>query len=444
MSKIALGRLKAGWFGVSAAMFLFVAAPALAAADAVVQNAMSLEAAGKAKEAFASLAPFTAQRAGDPDFDFALGLAALDSGHIPQAILAFQRVLAVQPKNAVARAQIARAYALSGDIETARREFDTVAGDPTIPDPVRQRFNRIVGDMNKKAQGGLNVTGFVEAGAGYDSNVNAATDVSSLVIPLFAVLGPATLSSAAQQQHDAFARVEGGVSAAYGFDAQSRVFGSLLASGRAHADRSEFNQTLATATAGYSHSFASHDVVSLSLQSQQFWISGDHFREAGGAVAQYTHLLSPKQAIVGAAQYYKLRYPGDRLRDADRYAADLNYVDQNLFAGLRLGKEQTDSGLTDHLSNSFAGARLAAEHPLGGRLTAFGDVAFENRHYDAPDPLFLKKRRDDQFDIGAGVRYRLGERLTLSPEVSYTRNDSNITLNAYDRYTASLTVRSEF
>ncbi|WP_417617104.1 tetratricopeptide repeat protein, partial [Parasphingorhabdus sp.] len=56
------------------------------------------------------------QRVGDPDYDMTLGLAALDSGRYGEAILAFQRVLAVQPDNARAQAELARAYAMAGDV----------------------------------------------------------------------------------------------------------------------------------------------------------------------------------------------------------------------------------------------------------------------------------------------------------------------------------------
>ena len=42
-----------------------------------------------------------------------------------------------------ARAEIARVYALSGDVDTARAQFDTVLQDPSLPDPVRQRFTRM-------------------------------------------------------------------------------------------------------------------------------------------------------------------------------------------------------------------------------------------------------------------------------------------------------------
>ena len=77
--------------------------PAAAAVDTVVAQAVALQARGDAAGAFALLAPLERSRAGDPDYDYALGLAAADSGRIGIAIRALQRVIAVQPENAQAR-----------------------------------------------------------------------------------------------------------------------------------------------------------------------------------------------------------------------------------------------------------------------------------------------------------------------------------------------------
>lgn len=49
-----------------------------------------------------------------------------------------------EPDPAAARAELARAYALAGDIDTAREQFATVVDDPSLPDPVRQRFTGFV------------------------------------------------------------------------------------------------------------------------------------------------------------------------------------------------------------------------------------------------------------------------------------------------------------
>ena len=138
--------------------------------DDHVQQALALTNAGRSADAYNLLLPELAQRASDPDFNYAYGLAALDSGHVADAILAFQRVLAVRPGNVEARAEIARAYALSGDVDTARAQFDTVLQDPTLPDPVRQRFTRLVRDYSKTING---------------SNANLSFD-SALVLSLSA------------------------------------------------------------------------------------------------------------------------------------------------------------------------------------------------------------------------------------------------------------------
>ncbi len=82
---------------------------------------------------YQALAAEESTKAGDPAFDYALGTAASDAGHYGEAIVAFQRVLARQPSNAPARAELARAYALAGDIDTARDQFSTVVDDSVSP-----------------------------------------------------------------------------------------------------------------------------------------------------------------------------------------------------------------------------------------------------------------------------------------------------------------------
>ncbi|BDW81472.1 arylsulfatase [Erythrobacter sp. Dej080120_24] len=158
-----------------------------------------------AEQAYQALEAQVQQRAGDPAFDYQLGIAALDAGRYGDAIIALQRVLAVQPNNAAARAELARAYALAGDIDTARDQFATVVDDPSLPDPVRQRFTGFVRQFDRQISGGgSDVSGFVDARVGHDSNINTATELDTIVIPLFSFLGPGQLGAGAVAQDDEF------------------------------------------------------------------------------------------------------------------------------------------------------------------------------------------------------------------------------------------------
>ena len=394
---------------------------------------------------FQALSAQEAARAGDPAFDYELGIAALDAGHFGAAIIAFQRVLAVRPDHAQARAELARAYAMAGDIDTARAQFATVVDSPDLPDPVRQRFTGFVRQLDKQiGGGGSDLSGFAEAAIGHDSNINAATDLQTITIPLFAGLGPGTLGPAARQKKDEFTELTAGVSGVTAIGRQDRLFASVLGSWRDNWDSRAFDQASLTGTAGYAHTFANRDVASISAQAQQFWLGHDPFRTAWGLIGQYTHRLDGGKALSVSLQWNRLDYKRDALRDADRLAVGVGLVTRNLSANLIAGTEQTRRKAGDANSNRFAGASIGIEQPLSGRLAVVAGAAFDLRRYDEADPLFLKKRADERLDVSAGVKLAVLPSLFLQPKVTWSRNWSNIALHDHDRWTASAGLRFEF
>lgn len=429
------------WHSLGLATLALVAG--IGSTQAMAQDASA--AAADAESRYQQLAPLAAQRAGDPAFDYALGLAALDSGRHGEAIIALQRVLARQPNHAEARAELARAYAMAGDIDTARAQFATVVDDPSLPDPVRRRFTGFVRQFDRQiAGGGSDVSGFVDLQGGWDSNINSATDLTSITIPLFSFLGPGTLGAGARAQDDEFAEASAGVSAVTAVGRQDRLFASVLGNWREIIGDGRFDQQGITGTAGYAHTFANRDVVSVSAQAQRFFLGGDGYRTAVGGVAQYTHLLPQGRALTLSAQYNRLNFDGQPILDADRYAVAVGFVTRTLSASVTGGHEETRQNAGDAYSHDFATASIGAELPLGPKLAVVGGASFDLRRYDAPDALFLTERKDERLDLQAGLKIALSDQVFLQPRASYTRNWSNIALYDYDRWTVSAGVRFEF
>ena len=76
------------------AVVLTVIAPGAAAANPkLMSDAQNLLAAGNPKQAYMLLVAEQNRLAGSPDFDYLLGVAALDSGKIDESIIALERVL---------------------------------------------------------------------------------------------------------------------------------------------------------------------------------------------------------------------------------------------------------------------------------------------------------------------------------------------------------------
>jgi tetratricopeptide (TPR) repeat protein len=413
--------------------------------DAMVAQALEQIYAGGAEAAYQLLSPIAGQNAGDPDYDFALGLAALETGRHGEAIIALQRVIAQQPRNSRAQAELARAYAMAGDIDTARAEFETVRGDPSIPDPVRNRIDGLVRKLDIAIAGGASeITGYFDVEGGYDSNINTATDAISITLPLFAFLGPANLNGAAREQEAGFFQIQSGLSGSTPLSRQTRLFGSLLGNWRDNVDSRFVDQASIVGTMGLSHSLASGDVISLSGQAQRFYLGQNGFRTSFGGDIRYTKRLSHDRALSVSGQYFRLDYDNNPLQDAERFSGSITYADQTVYGGIGGGKEETRRIGADQLSYGFVNAQLGGEWNVTEKASFMAGASIEYRNYDSRDPLFLKGRKDIQYDGSIGLRYRITDVLSVRPRVSYTRNDSNVGLYDYDRWTASVGARLSF
>ncbi len=137
--------------------------------------------AGKAEEAYNTMRPLQYDLAGNVEFDYLLGLAALESGHPDEATLAFERVLTVRPDMLGARLDMARAYFELGSLELAKGEFEELQKlDP--PPEARQAMKRYMEAIEHRNTR-LTYSAYIEGTIGYNSNVNSANSSNSPYIP---------------------------------------------------------------------------------------------------------------------------------------------------------------------------------------------------------------------------------------------------------------------
>ena len=432
--------------GLCALVLLFSAQ--VAQGDALTDQARRLLEAGKPQEAYRVLQPLEPQRAGDADFDYLLGIAALDAGDAERAVFALERALAVRPGFSQARAEIARAYAALGERKAARQELETVKSTATDLAPeARATIDRFLGALSKPP---TRVAGYMEAMFGIDSNVNSAVGSGSLAIPS---IGIVTLAPAASRLSDSYWGLSGGISIAHPINEELAVTGGLRGGFRLNngdSVKEQFDTHSADVDAGLRWT-RGRDTFSGGFQGQTFAVDNKRLRNSAGLIAQWQRNLSDTQQFTLFGQSSDLTYPGQSVRNADRTIVGVGYAQALqgryspvVFVSGYMGSERERALGVPHLGHEPFGARIGMQLTLREDLTLNAFAAYEERRYNGQEPLFGVARRDRQTDLRVGLSWKLAPEWTLNPQLSYTGNSSNVNLFKYDRTVASVALRKDF
>ncbi len=425
---------------------VLVALPALALGDALTDRAKALLKRNDAKAAYALLLPLEPQRAGDPEYDYLLGIAALDAGDRERAVFALERVLALQPDNSLARAEIARAYYAMGERESARREFEAVRAQ-AIPEDAKATVDRFLSAIAAAER--TRIDGFVELSFGYDTNVNSATGSSTIAIPAFG--GAAfTLNSSLTERGDQFFNFSGGFNFTRKLSQPWSLVGGASAGLRVNTDATRFDTSNLDANLGLRHS-RGLDAYTLGMQAQYFAVDAEGYRNTAGLVGQWQHSFDERTQASLFGQHAQLRYATQPVRDADRSIIGVAYaqafsgeLSPAMFASLYGGEEKAVDDAFPHLGHKPVGMRLGGQLRLGGGWSLSGALSREQRKYGGTEPLFLIQREDKQTDANAGLSYLWRPGTTVLAQLTHTRNQSNVVLNDFKRTVASVALRFNF
>ena len=125
---------------------------------------------------------------GEPNFDFAYGLASLESGRPDEAVFAFERVAINNPEQQRVRLALARAYFLSQNYAAAETLFtEVLASNPTQNVRVNiEAFLQLIDQAQSSFDSILNFSAGINVGT--DSNINSATELGVIDTPIVMLL----------------------------------------------------------------------------------------------------------------------------------------------------------------------------------------------------------------------------------------------------------------
>ena len=421
---------------------------AVAQTAAPIDQARQMVDKGDFSAAYDLLAPLEAERAGNVDFDFLLGAAAVNVGEATRAVFALERVLTVRPGDAIARALLARAYLQLGETGNARGELAVVQNQP-LPDDARKAIERFLNTIDQLSDTGKpRLDGYIDAGVGYDTNVNGGPAISQVAIPAFTGL-VLPLPNTFNALKSGFASLGGGISGRYPINEGMALVGGASLNGRFNESYSQFNTAVVDINGGAVWR-RRREVFGLTAQFNSISVDGTRFREVAGITGQWQHNFDSQTKSILYLQQSQLRYPAQSIRDTDRTAVGLTMVhamrgfNTVLFGGVYTGEEKIRDSNFLNLGHKFDGLRGGVQTQLRPTLSLFANISYEERRYGGAEFLFVATRSDRQTNTGIGLDWEFSPKWRLLPQLFLTRNSSNIPIYPVSRDVASVVLRREF
>lgn len=412
----------------------------------LIAQARSMMAAGRPREAYELLNAKVALYAGIASFDYQLGISALDAGLPGRAILALERVLAVEPDHLQARAELGRAYLANGETEAGRRQLELVAAQ-RIPAEVRQVIDSYLAGIARADAATRSETVIVaEAGAGYDSNVNFGSQSNQWLLADGTAVTPTAVS---QPRASTAFSANVGITHLKPIDGRhTLIFGgsvSLRNTPSAHT----LDQVQMDLSAGLQRKQGCHELT-MQTQFQTLRLDDTRFRDAAGVSGQWRCDLDPRTQVGAFVQLFSFTYPQQSVRDGKRNTFGLTLsrlLDQPrqpiLVGNLYAGSETTRADVPA-LEFGFVGVRVALNLKLADGWRAYSALSWEARDFRGEETLFGTTRHDRQTDLRFGAEKSLSRQWTVAPQITFTRNASTLAPNDFRRTQAYLFARYRF
>jgi hypothetical protein len=383
---------------------------------------------------------------GDPQFDYYFGVAAIDSGHAADGVIALERFLARFPADDQARFDLARGYYALGDLPRARDEFERVIGHR--PQPDRQAtIERFLDSIQAQASRHPSASSmYLELGLGVDSNLARGIGGTAPNEPLLDDLLPV---AGGAKNADSFALA--GAGARFTRPLAPSV---SLQGGLSYAGKYQFNsfdkQFDQQALGGYGGLtlLRGSDLYRANLSYSTLVVDTGRYRNVSALGGEWRRQLDELNTLSLYAQYAALDYPAAPAADSDFYALGAGWrraIVQRYQPIVRLqalyGREKNaGSPMREDLSRELYSLRAGLSTSPWPGWGLSGGVSYTTSRYGAPDPVFAANRDENYYGLDAGLSYRWSRRLTLRADFLHSDNRSNLESYKFARDVLTLRV----
>jgi outer membrane protein len=418
---------------VATAVWLcLLALPAWAEVDqATLEKADAMLKSGQAESAYQLLEPLEIEGAGDLVYDYLLGTAALESNRPSKATFIYERILAVAPSYIGVRADMGRAYFALGDFGRAKIEFETVLAFQNLPNDLRGSVEQYVKAAEARSQSKPTVAnGYIEVGLGSDSNIGSANGNALLSYP--GSPGVAAGTYAPGKKSDNYATLGMGGEVNHQFFCDNTC-----------------NYTV-DARGGVSYSGGSW-LLRGGLTAGQYNLNQVSYRDTTGITVDWRLALNNGSQLSAGASTTRAAYLSSSTTSQNTRTNTWNVGwltpvgdGSAIFSLSASGGVEVAEGGREDGNRDFYGPRVLFQKSFSETVGAYATMGATASKYAGTNALYGTARNETLYDLALGLTWSLRKGLSLRPQLSQIKNDSNASLYAYEKTDVSVNLRLDF
>lgn len=420
-----------------AVLMLLLSLPVLADSELLAEARVLLE-RDQAEQAYRLLDSKAGQYAGEPEYDYLLGIAALRAGRAEQALFALERVVQVWPTHAAARMELVSAYLQLGLDRQAQQQL-AILETQSPPEAAAEMMFRYQDILRPRLSGTPDPVRLLGLSVGYDDNVGSFPEMELDFLGL-----------AVEPESSPYYQLRGTLWEPVRLDEKRRLDVTMHSQLRRHTndDTSQFDLGLLHLGLLLNTTVDAVNKYALGVQGDKLWLDGRGFRDNIGANAYW-------QRRLGAEFNGRL---GLRL---NRYTfnPDLHDYDHAILSGeleqrwtpklrssllLSLETESARGGRNGGDADRY-GLGVKLNYRINARSRLDTQLNWAQTDYDDaylpglfnPEPK-EQERTDKTLDLSMGWRFNANRYWQFDADATYRKQDSTLRFYDTDRWTAQL------
>lgn len=389
------------------------------------------------REAYSLAQTMVAARAGEPRFDYYLGLAALHTGNASEAVFALERATLNDPNNIHAMLALGESYMKAGQVIEGRETLGSLL-QRRPPKSISTRAQQLLKyKVSSKKSESSAFRAYVDVSGGNDTNINSSTDIDSPIITSLSL--SISLDPNAIGVEDNFTQFMLGAAGTYQYDITGVSVGISLRD-RKNNEYDQYDSTVVTSFIGFNMGNSKHK-VHLPVYHQDFNLDGNDYYAITASGLGYRYYLDNMSHIGLSAEVASQAYEVLNQLDSKTTTTSLawKYKFKNGWTRVTVynGSQDPDkvqAGINDYFARTFTGLRFQAEGDIARNHALYGAARYETSKYDeALYPGFNEYRDDSYSRYAIGWKWTFYKGTMVRLEYNATGNDSNIVLQDYDR-----------